>query len=506
MRLGFRRPAPGNSDDLTPDLLALERLLEALSNATTASQGTLGASTAIASAFGFDYGAVWQLEESGEFLRCVYQTGDLGPEFAQVTMQSSMRIGTGMPGRAWQSKSLILVPDWATEMRGYPRGEAGVRAGVSVALAFPLFEHGQVIGTMDFFSIRPIDFTPQRTALFRSVARVCSQAVELMRAGETANRASALQAAITAVLTRVGNCVDESSAQRSAVSGIAEHFGWTLSGLWQPTESALPLRLVYGSEQGADHLAVQDTDPLVRAWHAGAAEYFDLTSPTTSTARCDAARAAGMLAGCTLPIRAGDQVIAVADLYRATTDTEPSVRAAQEHALLSVAQRLAVIRIVDADASKAAALMASVNNLSESATEALQVAEQAFTRTEAMSADVDRLRERSAAVDDVVRVISGIAKQTNLLALNAAIEASRAGEAGLGFGVVAGEVKVLAQQTSGATHDVTTQIREIQDITATVADGIGAISDTIRQMNDVPARMSSILREQTALAAQPPHS
>lgn len=72
------------------------------------------------------------------------------------------------------------------------------------------------------------------------------------------------------------------------------------------------------------------------------------------------------------------------------------------------------------------------------------------------------LTEKSDAISSIISVIAEIAQQTNLLSLNAAIEASRAGEHGKGFGVVADEIKKLAQESSKSADEIANILEKIQ--------------------------------------------
>ena len=71
--------------------------------------------------------------------------------------------------------------------------------------------------------------------------------------------------------------------------------------------------------------------------------------------------------------------------------------------------------------------------------------------------------------DGVLRFIQSIAKQTNLLGLNASIEASRVGQEGRGFGVVAQEIRKLAINSSDS-------IQKIEEILKGIKEKIGRAS------------------------------
>lgn len=107
---------------------------------------------------------------------------------------------------------------------------------------------------------------------------------------------------------------------------------------------------------------------------------------------------------------------------------------------------------------------------------------------------VDDLTHASLEIGQVSRVIDTIAGQTNLLALNAAIETARVGAAGKGFGVVASEVKRLAQQTTAATRQIEELVAAIQHSTGQVEAAIQQISSAISQQTEqtIPAQESAV--------------
>lgn len=100
--------------------------------------------------------------------------------------------------------------------------------------------------------------------------------------------------------------------------------------------------------------------------------------------------------------------------------------------------------------------------------EVVTVIDSAKNQSDAVAERIASLAEQTQAIGEIVALITDVAEQTNLLALNAAIEASRAGEHGRGFSVVASEIKSLADESKKATQRVRQILGDIQK-TANVA-------------------------------------
>ena len=83
-------------------------------------------------------------------------------------------------------------------------------------------------------------------------------------------------------------------------------------------------------------------------------------------------------------------------------------------------------------------------------------------RVREIAEQIINLSEQTEQIAGVSELVGDLASQTNMLALNAAVEAARAGEYGKGFGVVAGEIRKLADQSRKSADKINNLVTDVQ--------------------------------------------
>ncbi len=124
-----------------------------------------------------------------------------------------------------------------------------------------------------------------------------------------------------------------------------------------------------------------------------------------------------------------------------------------------------------------------------------EIMRQLADSTSSFGAKLGVISERAANINLAVTTITKVADQTNLLSINAAIEAEKAGEYGLGFLVVAREIRRLADQTAVASLDIERMVKEMQySVSAGVMDKFAEqVRGGVQEIGEVAEKLGEII-------------
>lgn len=110
--------------------------------------------------------------------------------------------------------------------------------------------------------------------------------------------------------------------------------------------------------------------------------------------------------------------------------------------------------------------------------------------------------KRAQETDQVLALINNIASQTNLLGLNAAIESARVGEAGKGFGVVAAEIRRLANDSASSVEQINQILKTIRTGTECSFQEVEKIKLAIDEIAHATASVAMAIQEVSGMAAK----
>ncbi len=158
----------------------------------------------------------------------------------------------------------------------------------------------------------------------------------------------------------------------------------------------------------------------------------------------------------------------------------------------STAQIAAAIKEISTTATDLATLMERVDTAANSTADLARDGKQSLQEmanamqsldegTHSIAGRLSAISEKASAINSIVTTITKVADQTNLLSVNAAIEAEKAGEHGVGFLVVAREIRRLADQTAAATLDIEQTVRHMQGAVSAGVMEMDRFSDQVRR-------------------------
>jgi methyl-accepting chemotaxis protein len=202
-----------------------------------------------------------------------------------------------------------------------------------------------------------------------------------------------------------------------------------------------------------------------------------------------------------LELEAGELSAAVQEIAAASRTVEQGASEEMRSIAETTASSAQIAEMTSRNATSAQSVVMRMDAVDRS------VAQANHDLAEILSA-MQETRNSNESVVRIIKLIEEIAFQTNLLALNAAVEAAHAGESGMGFAVVANEIRNLAQRTATAAKETAAIIGTATESFHSSSGRVERITGVMCQVSSGASEVKSLLDEldsrchQEALGAQ----
>ena len=161
-----------------------------LAEGLTLDEAARGVLQAIGEHLGWEWGALWSVDQDASVLRCVqtwHAPSRAVGELEELTQQVTLSRGVGLPGRVWVSGEPIWLADVTAEASSR-WVLAAVEAGLRAAIGFPILGASEVLGVMEFLGREPREPDDELCAMLAAIGSQVGQFVERKRAEEALAR------------------------------------------------------------------------------------------------------------------------------------------------------------------------------------------------------------------------------------------------------------------------------------------------------------------------------
>ena len=461
------------------DTIAINRVLQVVSQARDAAEAIRGVLDTIRSAFGWAYGSYWELSNRHQELRFALDSGIVNDEFRKVTNDARFRKGEGLSGRAWDTQQLVFVSDLGT-MKDCCRAPVAQRAGVRSGICFPIMMSGTVVGTMDFFATETLKPSTSRLDSLRNVANLISGALERMNYLE---RKVEDTKAVNTVLSVVSRATTQDEAARLALETVRTSFGWAYGSFWKLDEKAQKLKFAVEAGIVNDEFRrvtldakFQEGEGLSgRAWKGRDLYFVQDLGTMKDCCRAPVAQKAGVKSGVCFPITLNGEITGTMDFFAMET-------------LTLTQERLEALRNIGKLVSNAFERLDELERNARTANNLAKVVGDVASNAQALTASSEEL---TSAGQQMARNADETAEQANVV--SAASE-----EVSKNIEIVAGGAKEMLV----SIQEIARSSGEAARVAQAAVTAAGSANQTISRLGDSSVEIGQVIKVITSIAQQ----